>query len=262
MTRKSRRRAIIVVVTHMNTDHSESRPESQPESSSVRAPRATRDDEPDVERELDDLAHALRSPLTALQGGLDLLNDTAREGLDDIPRRGLDLALSATRRLTTLIDDTLLLARHRAGRLELILKIEPARSIVDEALRTYRTQNPRSNLGVDIDCPDLEVVADTERVAAVICRLIALAAPANGHVQITVSRQGSAAAFELTGDATASMKRSRGTETTLSACRAVIEDHGGMFSIEPADSTYPASQGAGTGVISMPVARFTLPIPD
>jgi uncharacterized phage infection (PIP) family protein YhgE len=44
--------------------------------------------DPDIERELDDLAHALRSPLTALRGGLDLLNDSSQDGLNDVSRRG------------------------------------------------------------------------------------------------------------------------------------------------------------------------------
>ncbi len=259
MNRKLRRRAIINAITRMNTDH----PESQAETSPARASRETRDAEPDVERELDDLAHALRSPLTALQGGLDLLNDTAREGLDDIPRRGLDLALSATRRLTTLIDDTLLLARHRAGRLELVLEVGPARAVIDDALRIYRSQNPQSKLEVDVNCPDLDIVADPEKVATVICRLIILAASPNGNVQISVSAQEDTAVFELIGDTTAVTRRSRGTETTVSACRVVIEEHGGTLSIrprrDPHDPREPGSSGADG--ISPAVARFTLPTP-
>ena len=254
MNQKSLRRAIIDAVTHINTNH----PKPGPEPSPARAPNT----ESDIERELDDMAHALRSPLTALQGGLDLLNDTARDALDEIPRRALDLALSATRRLTTLIDDTLLLARHRAGRLELVFEVGPARDVIDEALRLYRSQNPhdeRHNPEIDIHCTDFEVVADTERVATVICRLIALVAQASGRVQITVSPRGDVAVFELLGDVSAVTKRSRGTETILSACRAVIEEHGGTFSINP--GRLEGSGVSGDGAASELVARFTLLTP-
>ncbi len=211
--------------------------------------------DPDIERERDDLAHALRSPLTALRGGLDLLNESSRDGLNDVSRRGLDVALSATRRLTALIDDTLLLARHRAGRLELVLSVETASEVVREALRGYKDQRSSQDLEFDLELVDTEVVADVALMTPVIGRLIDLTSTASDTVRIHASTSEDTVLFEFSSVSTSSTsgnRQNRAAQTAIAMCKAVIELHGGTLILGDGSST----ESPGT------TASFTLPTAD
>ncbi|MDA1258919.1 MAG: HAMP domain-containing sensor histidine kinase [Chloroflexi bacterium] len=223
----------------------------------------------DVARDLDDLAHALRSPLTALQGGLELLDETDGATLSPPARRSLNVAMSASRRLSTLIDDTLDVARARAGQLDLTLSVAPARSLVDTAITNYRTAGANDSVEIDIDCTDVEVVADDERIPVVIGRLIEFVAGRAGTVRIEVSREGADARFHLSapdaGDAPPGRpdrkNLSRAETLAIAMCRAVVELHGRTISVD-----YPSaddrSEGGSGSVANGRAVSFTLPTAD
>ena len=207
--------------------------------------------DPDIERELDDLAHALRSPLTALRGGLELVNEFGRDGLDDVAVQGLDVAISATRRLTALIDATLLLTRFRTGQLELVLSVEPATEVVRDTLQFYRNQRSSLEQEAEVDAADVEVVADVELLAGVFGRLIELTVEPTGRLGISAHGFNKEVAFKVSTDAPLKARPNRASDTVIAAARAVIEQHHGTLTINGSDPT-----NAG------PVFSFTLPQAD
>src|SRR5262245_66383143 len=60
-------------------------------------------------------SHELRTPLNAIVGYADLLSDEVGPRIDDDAKRSLDAIVRSAARLTTLINDTLDLARLRIG---------------------------------------------------------------------------------------------------------------------------------------------------
>lgn len=141
------------------------------------------------------------------------------------------MALSATRRLTALIDDTLLLARHRAGRLELVLSVETASEVVRDALRGYKDQRSSQNLELDLELVDTEVVADVALLTPVIGRLIDLTSTASETVRIHASTSEDFILFEISSVSTSPNHQNRAAQTAIAMCKAVIELNGGMLTL-------------------------------
>ncbi len=216
-----------------------------------------------------DASHELRTPLASIRGYAELV----RRVPDDVPAdvvRAMDRVESEARRMTSLVEDLLLLARLDAGR---PLDRGPvdlaslAADLVADAHVTGRDHVWR--LEIPESAEDLVVTGDDAALRQVLANLLANArvhTPAGttvttsvtpgapGTVTVTVRDDGPGIDPDLVGRlfdrfARGDAARSPGTGTGLglSIAQAVVDAHGGTIT---ADGT----PGATTFTVTLPVA--------
>ena len=139
------------------------------------------------------IAHDLRAPLRAMSGFSDaLIQDYAWQTLDE---KGLNYASKITqsaRRMDELIED--LLVYSRLARSPVRLTPIPVGAIIPEVLHTYAREIEDSNAQVDVDVPEVEVVADWGFLFLALCNLLSnslkFVAPGTApHVTIRATRR-------------------------------------------------------------------------
>ena len=231
-----------------------------------------------------EIAHDLRTPLTALKGLLVNLIDAS--GTGDAPpvegRPSLQLAERETDRLIRLVNQLLDLARWQAGRLALNRRSVDLCAIARAALALNgeRADHRRLDLRADLPAGPLPVYVDPDRLERVLFNLLDNAirfTPGGGQVVLSV-RRGKDSALSAdqspaskgkvevsvrdTGRGMSEEERLRafepyyrgeggGTGLGLTIARAIVEAHGGQMGIE---SPTDRERGGGTRV------WFTLPL--
>jgi len=202
-------------------------------------------------------SHELRSPLTSVQGFAELLM-LERERLSPKQADTVEIILDNTRHLVRLLNDLLDLARSDAGRLTIKPAPTDAAALVEDAVRTIRSQTETKgqslHLQIEPNLPQIDV--DRDRIRQVLVNLLtnaheycpqgaAIAVTAerdDGEVQIAVSDDGPGMAedqlehiFErfTRGDAGLT-QHVGGTGLGLAISKSLVELHGGQ--IEAASS--------------------------
>jgi len=117
-------------------------------------------------------AHELRTPLTTILGFSELLMDdqlTNENDRADFIRTIYEKADALSR----LLDDMLDISRIESGRgLELIVEKVPVKTLFDPVLNQYRKRVADRDFEVDIDDPELLLLADPEKIAQVMENLL------------------------------------------------------------------------------------------
>lgn len=107
-------------------------------------------------------SHELRTPLNAIVGYADLLADEVGPRLDDNAKRSLDAITRSACRLTTLINDTLDLARLRMGALRPEVRRFDASRLVAEVVDTFVPLAAAKGLTVVCAVPSTAVAVQTD----------------------------------------------------------------------------------------------------
>nr|MBA3906608.1 HAMP domain-containing histidine kinase [Pseudonocardiales bacterium] len=146
----------------------------------------------DVQRRfVADASHELRSPLSTIGAGLELLQDAGSDPATVTALRG------ETARLGRLVDDLLLLARaDERG-------IQPRRDEVDldEIVEAERTRPSDDDLRVEVRAEHVRVIGDRGQLIRVLRNLVDNAhRHARSHVMVTLSREGDHAALSVADD--------------------------------------------------------------
>ena len=197
-------------------------------------------------------SHELRSPLTSVQGFAELLM-LERDKLTPRQADTLEIILDNTRHLVRLLNDLLDLARSDAGRLTIKPSPTDAGPLVEDAVRTIRSQTEAKgqslHLRVEPNLPQINV--DRDRIRQVLVNLLtnaheyspegaAIAVTAerdDAEVQIAVSDDGPGMAedqlehiFErfTRGDAGLT-QHVGGTGLGLAISKSLVELHGGRI---------------------------------
>ncbi len=197
-------------------------------------------------------SHELRSPLTSVQGFAELLM-LEREKLEPKQADTVEIILDNTRHLVRLLNDLLDLARSDAGRLTIKPAITDVGTLVEDAVRTMRSQTEARSqaLSQEIE-PDLpEVNVDRDRIRQVLVNLLTnaheyspdgasirvTAASRDAEVQLSVSDNGPGMPddqlehiFErfTRGDAGLT-QHVGGTGLGLAISKSLVELHGGTI---------------------------------
>jgi signal transduction histidine kinase len=146
------------------------------------------------------VSHEFRTPLTSIRGYAELL---AEEDLGEQQRTYLDVIARNSARLTSLVQDLLLMARIQSGGLPLELGEVVLNDVVTRAGEAARPFAASKHIDLEIETEPEPVTtqADAERLGQVLDNLVSNAikyTPEGGGVSIRMSHTGDAATIAVT----------------------------------------------------------------
>jgi len=219
---------------------------------------------------LSSVSHDLKTPLAAILGaGTELLKDGPR--LDDPSREQLARAIvEEARRLNQLLTNLLDVTRLESGKVLLRKRPEPIEEVIEGALdrlrgrlgdRSVHTRVPGDTPMVPIDAVLVEqvlvnLVENALRYSPDDAPVDVIVVVERGSIVVEIADRGPGIpkeererVFEKFYRGTARMKGDGGVGLGLTICRAIVQSHGGLISIDNRD-------GGGARV------RFTLPLAE
>jgi signal transduction histidine kinase len=139
-------------------------------------------------------SHELRSPLTSVQGFAELLM-LEREKLSPKQAETVEIILDNTHHLVRLLNDLLDLARSDAGRLTIKPELADVAPLVEDAVRTMRSQTEAAGQTLRLEVEDAlpQVRVDRDRIRQVLVNLLTNAheySPEGAAIEVAAARQG------------------------------------------------------------------------
>jgi two-component system OmpR family sensor kinase len=212
-----------------------------------------------------DASHELRTPLASIRGYSELSLRALAQSHDpftlETTESSLDRIQAQSLRMTTLVEDLLLLARLDEGQ-ELVYGSVDLSRLAIEAVGDARPAGPDHNWVIDVGEEPVVIAGDTGRLNQVAANLLANArthTPAGTTVTVSVLTEGTDAVLRVHDDgpgvdpaisaelferfSRADRSRARqtgGTGLGLSIVRAIVEAHSGTISVHstPGDTTF------------------------
>lgn len=214
-----------------------------------------------------DASHELRTPLSSIRGYSELSlralskSDTPEDPATASAHTALERIQAQSLRMTSLVEDLLLLARLEEGR-ELSLSSVDLSRLAIEGVEDARPTAPDHEWSIDVPEEPVELIGDTGRLQQVVTNLIANArthTPAGTRIAIEVADEDDAAVLRVSDDgpgidpavrdelfsrfARGDRSRNRATGGSglgLSITKAIVDGHGGTISVqsEPGATTF------------------------
>lgn len=136
-----------------------------------------------------DASHELRTPLSVIHAGSELALRKART--PDEYRQTIESNLRASKRMQSLVESLLVLARADADALELKYSRFDLRQAADECITLLRPVATKRNVRIEAEGAGIEITADRERILQLITNLIGNAIQYNregGSVRVLIVR--------------------------------------------------------------------------
>ncbi|OZB83110.1 MAG: hypothetical protein B7X32_11420 [Microbacterium sp. 13-71-7] len=206
-----------------------------------------------------DASHELRTPLSSIRGYSELsLRALSRSDAPEDPatasaHTALERIQAQSLRMTSLVEDLLLLARLEEGR-ELTLSTVDLSRLAIEGVEDARPTAPDHEWAIDVPEEAVELIGDTGRLQQVVTNLLANArthTPAGTRIAIEVAEEGSEVVLRVRDDgpgidpavrdelfsrfARGDRSRNRATGGSglgLSITKAIVDGHGGTISVQ------------------------------
>ncbi|MBY0550302.1 MAG: PAS domain S-box protein [Candidatus Obscuribacterales bacterium] len=198
------------------------------------------------------ISHDLRTPITSLQLIMTMFKDGT---LGNLNERGIHFAekgLVAASGLIVLINDLLDLEKMRQGKMNLELRPERIKKLIDTASASVAGIATEQRITININAEDLLCMADGRRIVQVIINLLSnalkfsppessieiRAESTESHVLVSVSDQGRgipADKRETIFESYAQIKSEDailGSGLGLPICKAIVKQHGGKIEAE------------------------------
>ena len=147
-----------------------------------------------------DASHELRTPLTAIRGYAELAGRSTE--LDPEVRHAVSRVFAEAGRMTTLVEDLLLLARLDSGRPLLVETVDLSRLVVD-AVGDARVAGPGHRWRLDLPPEPVLATGDRARLHQVLANLLANArthTPPGTTVTVTLTGGGDQVVLEVADD--------------------------------------------------------------
>lgn len=138
---------------------------------------------------ISNISHELRTPMTHIQGYIDLFLTGDDYALPGEVKEGLMVMQRSTERLNNLINDLIMLSTTETGTLQLNLKHLNLIPLAEKCLNRYTTIAGQKGIAIQLDCEDAEMLvrADEEKITWVINQLLDNAVKyTNQHGRITM----------------------------------------------------------------------------
>jgi len=222
------------------------------------------------------IIHDLRSPLTAIKGGLSVLRELQDSPEDGEMRREiLDVVEGSTDSLLSLVESLLDVARMETGEMPLDLRTVSLEDVAQKTIQLLEVLANEARVTLEVDIPpDLpSIIMDADKIRRVLVNLVDNAlryTPTQGRVIIRAGMLPSGSMVRVqvidsgpgvppdvreriferftTGVTGAPQRGRRGLGLGLTFCRLAVEAHGGRIWVEDAPE--------GTGAVFC----FTLPL--
>jgi signal transduction histidine kinase len=202
------------------------------------------------------VSHELQTPLTAIKGALELVQDDDTGELSRVQRRFLDTIDRNCARLVSLVGDLLDLSRLEAGRIELEPQSLDTCSVVRGALSAVSNLFESRGTTVQLDVPESlpPILGDRRRVEQILTNLLSNAAKytprgglvevaarsENGHVQLSVADNGPGVpeperefVFDKFYRGREAIRHGEaGSGLGLAIVKSLVELHGGSIQVE------------------------------
>ncbi len=202
------------------------------------------------------VSHELRTPLTAINGWGETLISGRMESAEDV-KKGMQIIVSESRRLTKMVEELLEFSRIEDGRFHLNIEPIDLQAEFEDAIYTYRAYYSKEGITLNYDMPDVELPplpGDPERLRQVFSNLFDNAAKhggAGGRIDTAIGVEDGFAAIVIRDygpgipeDELLHVKekfykgssRARGNGIGLAVCDEIIQRHGGRLDIANARS--------------------------
>jgi two-component system OmpR family sensor kinase len=138
-----------------------------------------------------DASHELRTPLTVIHSFAELALSKPRTSAEY--QETLDTCVRATRRMKSIVEGLLTLARADAGKLELKRQPLDLGALVTDAASLLEPLAVQKNVQLSVQAPPLEMLGDMTRLAQVVTNLVSNAINYNrpgGSVTATLTTEG------------------------------------------------------------------------
>jgi heavy metal sensor kinase len=214
-----------------------------------------------------DASHELRTPITVIHSHAELA--LTRERSAGEYRQTLEACLRASKRMKSLVESLLVLARADAGKLELNPTRFDLKGAAEECLHLIEPLTAEKRIVLESDLHPIEIVADRSRVSQLMTNLLSNAIRYNrpaGSVKLSIEQEDSQAILTVADTGVgispedqkhvferffrADKARSReagGSGLGLAICQSIIEAHRGTIS-------FTSKTGEGTRfVVRLPL---------
>ncbi len=213
------------------------------------------------------VSHELRTPLTAIKGWGETLRD-AGAGDGELIKKGMQVIIGETERLSSMVEDLLDFSRMQTGRLSLIMSRMDLVAELSEAVLMFTERAKREGLALLYDEPDifLTVIGDKNRLRQVFVNILDNAlkySDSGDSVKVTAAAQGDFAVITIADTGIGISQEDlpnvkakffkanstrRGSGIGLAVADEIISLHGGKLSLE-------STEGKGTTVtIQIPLS--------
>ena len=202
------------------------------------------------------VSHELRTPLTAINGwGETLLEDESCDAQQ--LRRGVQIILKESRRLTNMVEELLDFSKMTDGRFTLQVEDTDLQAELEDAVYTYRELFRQDGISLEYTSDkalyEEPITGDPERLKQVFCNVLDNAAKHGGagkRIDASMTREGSAQVIRVRdygpGIPEAELpyvkqkfykgsSKARGSGIGLAVCDEIVRLHGGVFEIANAE---------------------------
>jgi signal transduction histidine kinase len=145
-----------------------------------------------------DTSHQLKTPVTVLRAGLEELR--AHENLTPEGRDEIAALIHQTFRITSIIEDLLLLSQMDAGRLQIAFSSVDLSHLVEAQMDDLSALPEGVNVEVESDCSDAQIAGEKHYVALILQNLLENARKYNrpgGRIRISCREEGDRAVLTI-----------------------------------------------------------------
>lgn len=137
------------------------------------------------------VSHEIRTPLTAIKGWGETLKNT--EGNSEITRRGIDIILEETTRLSSMVEELLDFSRIQNDSMKLVFDEVDVAAVLMQVYLIYKQKAESENKHLEM--PEIKdeilIIGDSDRIRQVFINILDNAikyTPTGGEIKITVER--------------------------------------------------------------------------